>query len=107
MKIHLYYIYIHTNEHNSVLYTGVTNDLARRYKEHRDKLIKGFTSKYNIDKLVYFEQFNMIEDAISREKQIKGYSRSKKRALIDSFNKEWSNLFRNGRIEIPKQEKSD
>ena len=78
MKIHIYYIYILTNNNNTVLYTGVTNDLVRRIHEHKNKLIKGFTEKYNVDKLVYYEVFDYIELAIRREKQIKGYSRVKK-----------------------------
>ena len=92
MKIHLYYVYILTNEHNKVLYTGVTNDLERRCFEHKQKKIKGFTQKYNVDKLIYFEKFDFIDLAIAREKQIKGYSRSKKLALIDQFNNGWKEL---------------
>jgi putative endonuclease len=99
--MNLYYIYILTNDHNTVLYTGVTNDLERRCSEHKKKLIKGFTQKYNVDKLVYFEIFDMIEDAIAREKQIKGYSRTKKNALIDQFNNEWKELHYNGKIKNP------
>jgi putative endonuclease len=101
MKIYLYFVYILTNTHNTVLYTGVTNDLERRCFEHKHKLIKGFTQKYNIDKLVYFEEFDLIEIAIAREKQIKGYSRLKKITLIDTFNKEWTELCINGKIRIP------
>jgi len=88
--MNLYYVYILTNAHNTVLYTGVTNDLERRCSEHKKKIIKGFTQKYNVDKLIYFEIFDMIEDAIAREKQIKGYSRTKKIALVDQFNIEWA-----------------
>jgi putative endonuclease len=73
-----YYVYIMTNKNNSVLYTGVTNDLMRRASEHKVKQIKGFTEKYNINKLVYFEHFNDINSAILREKQIKSGSRKKK-----------------------------
>lgn len=76
--MNLYYVYILTNAHNTVLYTGVTNDLERRCSEHKKRIIKGFTQKYNVDKLIYFEIFDMIENAIAREKQIKGYSRTKK-----------------------------
>ena len=101
MPIHLYYVYILTNAHNSVLYTGVTNDLERRCFEHRQKRVKGFTQKYNVDKLIYFEQFDSIDSAIAREKQIKGYSRMKKGALIDQFNKEWRELYNDGKVEIP------
>jgi len=81
-----------TNSSNNVLYVGVTNDLERRCYEHKQKLIKGFTQKYNVDKLVYFEVFDSIELAIFREKQIKGYSRSKKDKLINEFNLEWKEL---------------
>ena len=88
MGVYLYYVYILTNAYNKVLYTGVTNDLERRRYEHKQKNIKGFTQKYNVDKLVYFEQFDFIDLAISREKQIKGYSRAKKIALINKRNKE-------------------
>jgi putative endonuclease len=87
-----YYVYILTNVHNTVLYTGVTNDLERRCNEHKQKLIKGFTQKYNVDKLIYFEIFEFIELAIAREKQIKSYSRIKKNAMIDKFNKGWKEL---------------
>jgi putative endonuclease len=100
MKIKLYYVYILTNVYNKVLYTGVTNDLKRRCYEHKHKMVKGFTQKYNVDKLVYFEKFDSIELAISREKQIKGYSRVKKVALINIFNKQWKDLNSNERFEI-------
>ncbi len=77
MKL-IYYVYMMTNKNNSVIYTGVTNDLDRRLYQHKDKLIKGFTSKYNVIKLVYYEEYEYIHDAIAREKQIKGGSRQKK-----------------------------
>jgi len=102
MKIHIYYIYILTNKHNTVLYTGVTNDLARRCHEHKIKLNKGFTAKYNVDKLIYYEVFDYIDLAIKREKQIKGISRSKKDSLIDKVNPNRDELYNNGVItEIP------
>jgi putative endonuclease len=101
MSIHLYYVYIMTNAYHKVLYTGVTNDLMRRCFEHKQKKIKGFTQKYNVDKLVYFEKFDYVDSSIAREKQIKGYSRAKKIALIDQFNSGWKDLFCNGKIEIP------
>ena len=82
-----------TNKQNTVLYTGVTNDLKRRVYEHKKKLVKGFTKKYNIVKLVYFEVFNDPENAILREKQIKAGSRKKKNELIHSKNTEWSDLY--------------
>ena len=102
MKIHCYYIYILTNKNNTVLYTGVTNDLVRRCHEHKNKLFKGFTEKYNVDKLIYYEIFDYIDLAIKREKQIKGYSRVKKDALIEKFNPTRTDLYNNGKItEIP------
>ena len=88
-----YYVYIMTNKNNTVLYTGVTNDLKRRVYQHKEKLIKGFTKKYNINKLVYYEICEDIYSAISREKQIKGGSRQKKIDLIDSINGEWNDLY--------------
>ena len=101
MKIHLYYVYLLINANHSVLYTGVTNDLERRCYEHKQKKIKGFTQKYNVDILVYFEKFDLIDLAIAREKQIKGYSRIKKNVLINTFNPEWKELFINGEIKNP------
>jgi putative endonuclease len=101
MIIKLYYVYILTNAFNKVLYTGVTNDLERRCYENKQKLTKGFTQKYNVDKLVYFEKFDFIDLAIAREKQIKGYSRAKKIALINKFNKDLKELYYNEKIEIP------
>ncbi len=87
-----YYIYIMTNKTNRVLYTGVTNDLKRRVYEHKNKLVEGFTKKYNVGKLVYYEICDDIEGAIAREKQIKGWLRRKKVALIESLNQDWRDL---------------
>lgn len=87
-----YYVYIMTNKRNTVLYTGVTNNLFERVFQHKNKLVEGFTKKYNINKLVYYEEFDNAYDAISREKQIKGGSRKKKIDLIESMNKEWKDL---------------
>ena len=101
MKIQLYYVYILTNANHKVLYTGVTNDLERRCFEHKQKKIKGFTQKYNVDKLIYYEKFDFVDLAIAREKQIKGYSRIKKINLIDQFNIKWNDLYIDGVIEIP------
>ena len=103
MKIHLYYVYLLTNAHNNVLYVGVTNDLVRRTFEHKNKLVKGFTSKYNADKLIYFEQFDFIDLAIAREKQMKGYSRAKKIAFVYKLNPEWKDLYSDGIIKVPSQ----
>ena len=86
-----YYAYIMTNQ-SKTLYTGVTNDLMRRVYEHKNKMIEGFTKKYNITKLVYYEETNDIQVAISREKQIKGWLRGKKIALIESVNPKWNDL---------------
>ncbi|MFC1937334.1 GIY-YIG nuclease family protein [Chloroflexota bacterium] len=88
-----YYIYIMTNQTNRVLYTGVTNDLKRRVYEHRHKLVEGFTKKYNIGKLVYYEACGDIESSILREKQIKGGPRQKKIQLVNSINEEWCDLY--------------
>lgn len=92
-EIKQYYIYIMTNYKNGTLYTGVTNDLIRRVYEHKNKLIDGFTKKYELNKLVYYEIFDSIENAILREKQIKGGSRKKKLDLINEFNKNWNDLY--------------
>ena len=86
-----YYVYIMTNK-SRTLYTGVTNDLMRRVYEHKNKLVPGFTSNYNIQYLVYYEMTSSIYSAIEREKQIKGWLRVKKIALIESENPEWKDL---------------
>ena len=88
-----YYVYLLTNKNNIVIYTGVTNDLKRRVYEHKEKLIDGFTKKYNVNKLVYFAATNNVSSAIQREKQIKAGSRKKKIDLINSMNSEWKDLF--------------
>lgn len=88
----MYFVYILTNFTNNVLYTGVTNNLERRLYEHRNNLADGFTKCYHVHKLVYFEATSDIYSAISREKQIKGWLRSKKIALIESKNPEWKDL---------------
>lgn len=93
-RSNLYYVYILTNNQNTVLYTGVTNNLARRIYEHKQKIFKGFTSKYNINKLVYYESTDNIESAILREKQIKGGSRQKKLDLINKLNPTWKDLYK-------------
>ena len=86
-------IYILANKNHSVFYTGVTSNLYQRVIDHKSKFYKGFTSKYNVDKLVYYELFTTIEEAIAREKQIKAGARKKKIALIESFNPNWDDLF--------------
>jgi len=87
-----YFVYIATNPSNRVFYTGVTNDLIRRLSEHKDKKSK-FTSKYNVTKLVYFEEYSDIKDAIAREKQIKAGSRKKKFELISAKNPGFTDLY--------------
>ncbi len=86
-----YYVYIMANV-SRTLYTGVTNNLERRVYEHKEKTAPGFTSTYNINRLVYYEDFADIRDAIAREKQIKGWLRAKKIALIESVNPKWNDL---------------
>lgn len=88
-----YFIYILTNKNNTVLYIGVTNNLKRRIYQHKNKLSDGFTKKYNVDKLVYFEQFNDPLNAIGREKQLKGGSRQKKIDLITKNNPHFNDLY--------------
>ena len=87
-----YYVYFLTNWNNKVMYVGVTNNLERRIYEHKHKLIKGFTEKYNVNKLVYFEQTHDINAALEREKQIKKWRREKKDNLVFSINPEWKDL---------------
>lgn len=87
-----YYTYILANKSDTTLYIGVTNDLERRVAEHRSGTIPGFTKKYNCHKLVYFESFSDVEQAIASEKQLKKWSKSKKEALIDTMNKERKEL---------------
>ncbi len=88
------WVYILTNHTNNVLYTGVTNDINRRTFEHRSKTVNGFAEKYNAYKLVYAEETNSAEEAIAREKQIKGWTRAKKITLIESINPDWSDLLK-------------
>lgn len=93
LKIKGGYVYILTNKNNTVLYTGVTNNLKRRLQEHTQHINpKSFTARYHIHKLVYYESFFLIGDAIAREKQIKAGSRAKKVALIHSMNPQWKDL---------------
>lgn len=87
-----FYVYCMTNPHHTVIYTGVTNDLRRRVEEHKGKLVPGFTARYNVVKLVYFEELTDAYSAITREKQIKAGSRQKKIDLINSINPDWKDL---------------
>ena len=84
-----YYVYIMTNSLSTVLYIGMTNNLERRVWEHRHKLVPGFTSKYNVNKLVYFEETSDVREAIYREKQLKGWTRARKAQLVATMNPEW------------------
>ena len=86
------FVYILSNKRHTVLYVGVTNDIVRRIYEHKNKLIEGFSKKYNLDQLVYYEVHDRIEDAITREKLIKKKSRRGKIILIESINKQWIDL---------------
>jgi putative endonuclease len=90
-----YYVYIVTNKKQGVLYIGVTNDLIKRIYQHKNGLVKGFTKKYNCDKLVYFEIHNDIKEAITREKQMKKWKRQWKIELIEKSNPEWNDLYYN------------
>ena len=92
MRYRQYYVYLLANQRNTVLYVGVTNDLARRIYEHKNKLFPGFTKKYNLDKLVWYEITEDVTSAIAREKQIKGGSRAKKIELINRMNPAWDDL---------------
>jgi putative endonuclease len=87
-----YYVYLLTNWNNKVMYIGVTNDLERRIYEHKNKMIKGFTEKYNVRKLVYFEETQDINTAIEREKEIKKWRREKKNRLVNYMNPNWDDL---------------
>ena len=87
-----YFIYILTNWNNKVMYIGVTNNLSRRIYEHKNKLLDGFTKRYNLNKLVYFEQFSDIGLAINREKELKKWRREKKNKLVESINLQWKDL---------------
>ena len=86
MNIRRYFVYIITNTYNTVFYTGITNNLIRRIFEHKNKFVEGFTKKYNLWKLVYFEEYSDVREALNREKQIKDYRREKKLDLIQKQN---------------------
>jgi putative endonuclease len=87
-----FFVYILTNDFGNVMYIGVTNNLDRRLFEHRQKAVPGFTKKYNVIKLVYFEQTPSVEAAIAREKQIKSWRREKKNMLVETINPDWADL---------------
>lgn len=86
-----YFVYILTSK-TGTLYTGMTNDLGRRVYQHKHKLVEGFTAKYDVNRLVYFETFGDVQEAVAWEKQIKGWRRSKKIELIESMNPKWQDL---------------
>lgn len=87
-----YYVYILSNYTNTTLYIGVTGNIIRRMYEHKNGIVDGFTKKYHVNKLVYLEECNNVNDAIAREKQLKKWRREKKNALIYSINPEWKDL---------------
>ena len=87
-----YYVYLLTNWNNKVIYLGVTNNLERRLYEHKNKLVKGFTEKYNVNRLVYFEETQDVTAAIAREKEIKKWRREKKNQLVNRMNPNWEDL---------------
>ncbi len=89
-----YFVYIMANNTNTVTYTGVTNDLLRRVYEHKNKLVEGFTKRYNVNKLVYYEVCEDVESVILREKQIKSWTRQAKVALINKMNPDWCDLYK-------------
>jgi putative endonuclease len=91
MIMNIYYVYIMTNR-SGTLYIGVTSDLRRRVYEHKRKVIKGFSSRYNISRLVYFEEYGDPEEAIGREKQLKGWRRAKKLKLVEDTNEKWKEI---------------
>ncbi len=93
MEKRSFYVYILANRIGGTLYIGVTNDLIRRVAEHKLKLVKGFTKKYSVGMLVYFEQFEDVENAIKREKQLKKYNRAWKVRLIEELNPNWDDLY--------------
>ena len=92
MYTNSYFVYILANWNHSVLYIGVTNDLQRRVYEHRQELVEGFTKKYHVHKLVYYEHTGDVKAALAREKQLKGWRREKKEALVETMNPDWKDL---------------
>jgi putative endonuclease len=90
--MHQYYVYMLTNFSRSTLYTGITNDLEKRLYQHRTKAFSGFSARYHVDRLVHFECFQYVNDALAREKQIKGWVRARKDALVNEHNPDWKDL---------------
>ena len=91
----MYYVYILTNKSDKVMYIGVTNNLQRRLYEHKNELVEGFTKKYHVHKLVYYESYKEVKDAILREKRLKGLVRIRKNELVETMNPEWIDLSEN------------
>lgn len=91
--MHSYYVYILASKHDGVLYIGVTNHLARRIQEHKEGAVEGFTKRYYVDRLVYVERFDYIDQALAREKALKRWKRAWKIELIEKMNPEWSDLY--------------
>jgi putative endonuclease len=89
---HRYFVYLLTSKDNKVMYVGVTNDIKRRLYEHKNKMVKGFTEKYNVNRLVYYEETSDVLAAMAREKEIKRWRREKKDALVVAVNPEWKDL---------------
>lgn len=100
----MYYTYILVNHNNRVMYIGITNDLQRRICEHKSGKIPGFTEKYRVNKLVFYEAYREVTAAIAREKQLKGWSRSKKNSLVEMMNPEWKNLYESLFKGLPRNE---
>ncbi len=87
-----YYVYIMSSKHNTTIYTGITNDLVRRVYEHKSDINDGFTKRYHVHKLVYYEEWSSVKEAIEREKQIKSWSRKRKNDLIATLNPTWEEI---------------
>jgi putative endonuclease len=100
----IYFVYILASKRNGTLYIGVTNDLVRRIYEHKEKMIKGFTQKYNVSMLVYYEEHGNIYNAIQREKQMKKWNRAWKIDLIEKYNPKWKDLYNEGDIILLERE---
>lgn len=100
----IYFVYILASKRNGTLYIGVTNDLVRRIYEHKEKMVKGFTKKYNVSLLVYYEEHGNIHSAIQREKQMKKWNRAWKIDLIEKYNPKWLDLYNEGDIILLERE---
>ena len=101
--VHQYFVYVMTSRRHTALYTGVTNDVHRRVAQHRAGTLPGFTKTYNCDRLVYFEEWADVRSAIAREKQIKGWTRARKEALIEAINPTWADLAADWYTEPPRK----